>query len=214
MQTQNAESGDLTTKVESLATRLEKLRFTYEQYFMGMERIEPQQEKNTVKSMLNDLRKSHIRNTALRFRVNQLFARLNSYDTYWSRITRQIEEGTYHRDILKARKRMQAISNSESKNHAVTPPVSSPNLGEVKPTGITSQPQRVLSDQQMNKLYEAYTRARQSCGESMQGITKEAVAKSLQKQIPNIIQQYKCKSVSFKVTIKNGKAVIRAIPKS
>jgi hypothetical protein len=52
------------------------------------------------------LRKNLPRNTALRFRTQQLTARYGTYITYWQRIGRQIEEGTFKRDILRAQKRV------------------------------------------------------------------------------------------------------------
>src|SRR5262249_40879061 len=58
-----------------------------------------------VDKIVNDLRRAQPRNTALRFRFNQLVQRYTTYNTYWQRITRQIEEGTYKRDVLRAKRR-------------------------------------------------------------------------------------------------------------
>jgi hypothetical protein len=54
------------------------------------------------------LRKVQPRNTALRFRFNSLIQRYTTLQTYWRRIGRQIEEGTYRRDLLRARRRREA----------------------------------------------------------------------------------------------------------
>ena len=51
------------------------------------------------------LRKEQIRNTALRFRFQIIIQKYNTYQSHWVRICRQIEEGTYKRDIRRANER-------------------------------------------------------------------------------------------------------------
>lgn len=96
--------------------RLKRLRTLYDQWFMGLERLEPQKQKTEVERIIADLKLKQPRNTALRFRLNQLVQRYTTYSTYWTRISRQIEEGTYKRDVLRARRRYGMQSKpSESK---------------------------------------------------------------------------------------------------
>jgi hypothetical protein len=85
--------------------RLRRLRMLYDQYFQGLERIEPQTERAEVDRTIDRLRRAQPRNTALRFRFNQLVQRFTTYNAYWQRTRRQIEEGTYRRDVLRARRR-------------------------------------------------------------------------------------------------------------
>jgi len=92
----------LLTDVEN---RVDRLRALYEQYFQGIERLEPLIPKKEVERRIARLRKTPTRNTALRFRTNQLIQKYTTYQTYWIRVARQIEEGTYRRDVLKARRR-------------------------------------------------------------------------------------------------------------
>ena len=54
--------------------------------------------------------------------------------------------------------------------------------------------------------------ARQRTGEPTEGITYEAIAERIRAQVPTLLQQHKAKSVEFKVVIKAGKAVLKAIP--
>ena len=85
--------------------RLRRLRALYDQWFHGLERAEPQTQKNDIDRLLAELKREKPRNTALRFRLNQLVQRYTTYNTYWQRIARQILEGTYKRDVLRARRR-------------------------------------------------------------------------------------------------------------
>ncbi|MCB9707309.1 MAG: hypothetical protein H6714_00780 [Myxococcales bacterium] len=94
--------------------RLERLKALYEQWFQGVERLEPAVPRKDIERRLQQLRKAVPRNTTLRFRFQQLQQRYTTYSVYWARIARQIEEGTYRRDLLQARKqRQQARSRRE-----------------------------------------------------------------------------------------------------
>jgi hypothetical protein len=99
------DQGQFEAKLAETETRLRRLRLLYDQWFHGLERAEPQTQRLEVDRLIAELRRQQIRNTALKFRLNQLVQRYLTYNTYWQRITRQIEEGTYKRDVMRARKR-------------------------------------------------------------------------------------------------------------
>jgi hypothetical protein len=84
--------------------KLARLRALYEQFFQGIEKMEPHVPRKDMERTLDALRRNLPRNTALRFRMQQLVARYGTYVTYWQRIARQIEEGTYKRDIIRAQR--------------------------------------------------------------------------------------------------------------
>jgi hypothetical protein len=88
--------------------QLSRIKHLYEQWFQGIERIEPQIPRKQFDRALHELRKMSPRNTALRFRFQTLIQRYTTLQTYWRRIGRQIEEGTYRRDLLRARRRREA----------------------------------------------------------------------------------------------------------
>jgi len=88
--------------------QLSRIKHLYEQWFQGIERIEPQIPRKQFDRTLHSLRKEQPRNTALRFRFQTLIQRYTTLQTYWRRIGRQIEEGTYRRDLLRARRRREA----------------------------------------------------------------------------------------------------------
>jgi hypothetical protein len=89
--------------------QLSRIKHLYEQWFQGIERIEPQIPRKQFDRKLHELRKVKPRNTAIRFRFQTLIQRYTTLQTYWRRIARQIEEGTYRRDLLRARRRREAI---------------------------------------------------------------------------------------------------------
>ena len=96
---------ELEVALAELEERVDRLRASYEQYFMGYEKIEPGVQRKDVDRRFTILRKQQIRNTALRFRFNVITQKFNTYSMYWTRICRQIEEGTYKRHVAKAAKR-------------------------------------------------------------------------------------------------------------
>jgi len=70
-----------------------------------------------------------------------------------------------------------------------------------------------LSGDKIQRIYDAYITAKKRCKESTDGITLDAVAQSLRKQVPTLMKDHGAKSVDFKVVIKDGKAVLKAVPK-
>jgi hypothetical protein len=89
--------------------RLERLRALYEQWFQGVERLEPAIPAKELERRMQMLRKAAIRNTALRFRFQTVWQRYTTLQQYWRRVARQIEEGTYRRDVLRARARREEL---------------------------------------------------------------------------------------------------------
>src|SRR5687768_2324845 len=71
----------------------------YEQYFMGIQKLPPSQLHRDVDRRIRDLTQDQIRNTALRFRFLTIQQKVGSYNSYWKRVLRQIDQGSYVRDI-------------------------------------------------------------------------------------------------------------------
>jgi hypothetical protein len=91
--------------IGDLENRVERLRSLYEQYFMGIERLEPLTVRKDIDRRLWALRREQIRNTGLRFKLETTIQRYNTYQQYWQRIVREIEAGTYQRDLGRAAQR-------------------------------------------------------------------------------------------------------------
>ena len=96
---------EIEVLVGEAETRVERLRSLYDQYFMGIERIEPQTARKDVERRIQILRRTQIRNTALRFRFQNVLLRYNTFAAHWMRICRQIEDGTYKHHLRKAKER-------------------------------------------------------------------------------------------------------------
>lgn len=93
---------EIEAQISELEERVDRLRALYDQYFSGIEKLEPLILRKEVDRRLWALRKMQIRNTALRFKLQTVVQRYNTFQQHWARICRDIENGTYRRDVARA----------------------------------------------------------------------------------------------------------------
>jgi len=195
--TQQLPQEKLAEDLDHLEEQMTGLQVLYEKYFLGIDRRPPDPQRRQVSEKMRLLKTTQVKNTALKFRIQTMFAKLISFERMWDRTLREIEEGTYKRDVFKAKLR-------EARRHGAA---------EQKPAqALPSSPQ--LSDQMLRKLYDTYLVARQRTGESTSGLSFDSVASRLRAQVPQLMARHKARNIEFKVVIKGGKAVLKAIPQS
>lgn len=345
-------------RCNELEADLAELRAAYDLYFQGVERLPPLKKHDAYKKNYQKLKGSMIRQTAAKFRIETIGQKLLTYERLWERTLKEIENGTFKRDLAKLKRKDQrqkkrpeaqeasfdvdedldlsdlddgaddlssALAAAEA---AVSKPVApavpaiaplvpaiapavrpvtglvpaitpvtpagglratptipavtpaggvkpiTPSIPAVTPAGgvkpampkITSgnfpavapaikpasgpvpavkpasQPPPArpaatgsnpalraaapasrppapvgadggLSDTKIKAIYDAYVMAKKRCGEDTRAVTLDSVSSSLKKQVPELMKQHNARSVEFKVVIKDGKAVLRALPK-
>ncbi|MFK8000636.1 MAG: MXAN_5187 C-terminal domain-containing protein [Polyangiales bacterium] len=101
--------------IKDLEGELGLLKSRYEQWIQGIERVPPMRQKERLERRLRQLRREQPNNTAMRYRFQAVFSRWTTMNTYWQRITRQIEEGTFRRDVKKAKQRRKKIEAQEAR---------------------------------------------------------------------------------------------------
>lgn len=189
--------------------QLDDLRRQFDLYFQGIERQPPKDAHEALKKSLLRLRGEASRwNTAERFRVNTLQQRFGTYDRMWQRQLQAIEDGTHRRD----RFRVQRKRKIEEEAPNAPPPVdlpSSPAQPQRRPAAASDGS---MSDDKMRRLYDVYMQAKKRTGEKT-NLSYEGLAAQINKQIPALKAKHKCKDVEFKVVLKDGKAMLKAIPK-
>lgn len=298
-----------------------ELKAMYEQYFLGQERRPPTQFHDALKKRVQALRSTFVNSTPVKFRIQNLQQRVQTFERLWERSLQEIEAGTYKRDLFKAKRHfeqrkkkpqtagdglddlhidedldlsdldggddldsaMAAAEAAVSKpapavapaipsikplvpsvtpvggKPAVTPagvpaitaplpattgstpalkvsaplpttgsnPALKPNPSAprpatnpaLKPGQAPSRPPSPvgsdggLNEQKIKAIYDAYLMAKKRCGEDTSKLTLDSVATTLRSQVPSLMKQHNAKSVEFKVVIKDGKAVLRALPK-
>jgi len=185
---------DITQQMAQLEKKLNQLKTEYDKYFSGIERIEPVRLRDEVQRIIRQVGTWHITNTALKFKRDNLVAQFNSYTQYWNRILRRIEEGTYERDVFKMKLKEQSGPVNSSK------PASSGTSKNLSGDGYDS-------------VYNDLMSARKKAGVSTNSMDRRAFEENLRRQSETIKKKYGASRVDFVVGEKDGKPVIKAVPK-
>ncbi|WP_157775252.1 MXAN_5187 C-terminal domain-containing protein [Melittangium boletus] len=277
---------------DAIEADLAALKVAYEHYFMGAERLPPTRQHEDLKKRVDRLKSSFVRNTSAKFRVQSIHGKFVTYDRLWQRTMQEIENGTYKRDIAKARRRVEKAKKPAATSRAQEPmELADEDMDEVLPTMTKPQPHHVpavaplvpsvaplvpsvaplvpsvaplvpsvaplvpsvaplipavrpvapavapvaarapaqqprpavrppsaagsgdLSDDKLKSVFDAYVAAKRRNKEDTSKMSYDTVAASLRKQVPELMKQHNAKAVEFKVVIKDGKAVLKAVPK-
>lgn len=255
------EREDLDPQAECTALEAEfaEVKAAYDQYFLGLERTAPSQRHEALRKRVQRLRAVSTRHTATRFRVGQLVQKYNTYERLWQRTLKDIEAGTYTRELFKARLRRKAppkaaaapaaggdddfsidedvdegpddidqafaaaLGEAPSPRAAQLPRVAPSTLPAVRPSNAqrpagAQRPASAaasggLSDEKIKAIYNAYVQAKKRCGEDTRNVTLAGMSATLRQQVPQLLAQHKASRVDFKVVIKDGRAILRALPK-
>ncbi len=95
------ERGTIGRELAEIEQEIKELTILFEQYFAGIEKREPIKKREAVAKRLRRFVNRRIIQTDLRFRYQTLASRFHSYNTYWDRILRLIDEGRYDRQVAK-----------------------------------------------------------------------------------------------------------------
>lgn len=206
---------------------IHELKVGFDHYFLGIDRRAPTRRRDTLGEKLRKFRASGAFKSPMhKFRLEQLASKFSALDRMWTRTLSEMERGTYRRDLNRMRRKQtpqDPARSSESQAPASESSASESSTGSASPIAgapaVAPGPSRAptpnspLTDGQVRALYEAYVSARQRTGQSTAGLTLDTVASTLRKQAPAIMQQHGCSSVDFKVVIKDGRALLRAVPR-
>lgn len=191
---------DPAEEIALIERELNELKVSFEQHFLGLDRRAPTRRRDLLGERIRKLKNSSaLRTPLLRFRVEQIHSKFSTYDRLWTRTLKEIESGTYHRDLFKMRLKQQRQQAQQA-----TPPA---------PPPAQAAPAPGLSDDQLRRLYDTYVHARQRTNESVDGISYESLAANVRRQVPTLLAKYGCESLEFKVVIKDGRALLKAVPK-
>jgi hypothetical protein len=182
---------EINLEIDRLESKIKKLRIMYEQYFLELLPMRPEKPHKEVKDMIRRMQRMPFQNSQTRFRLRQIVARYQTYDTYWARIIKQREEGTYSKDVFRAEMREQMAKEERSK-----------------------MSKRSKTEDGMQQLYSSYEKALKKCGASGDNLNFDSFKKTLMKSARDLKANTGAKKVHYKITIKNGKPVVKAMKKS
>ncbi len=96
----------ISARLEEMERKIDRLRAMYETFFSGVERQPPNAPRRELNRLMLEMQQVQIRNAALRFRFQSLSQRWTLMTTYWNRTMREIENGTYRKDVAKVSRRL------------------------------------------------------------------------------------------------------------
>jgi len=183
--------------IDEKESDLDQLRRIFDQYFQGFERLPPVEKRDRLKYALVRMRGESSRwNTGDRFRLGTLHQKFMTYNRMWERKLKAYEEGTSLRDRQRKRRKLKQEEAGEA-----------PRKVETK-----KAPTNDAEKERMEKLYKVYMQAKRRSGERS-NLTLEKLSAQLKKQIPKLKKKHNCERVDFKVVLKDGKPMLKAVPK-
>jgi hypothetical protein len=102
----------IEARLEEMGRKLERMRGLYESFFMGIERSPPEVLRRDLNRQILEMQQVPIGNASLRFRYQALTQRWVLLITYWNRTMREIEAGTFGRDLAKAKRHLSTKGTS------------------------------------------------------------------------------------------------------
>lgn len=177
------ERRQLAQELDEIQQQVKELEIHYEQYFAGIEKREPYNERKDLSRRLRQFTNRHIVWTDLKFRYQSIASRLMSYGQYWDRILRLIDEGKYHRHTAK--------------------------LGSTSSKSSPRKQKTVDPKAEAAKLQHELNQARKNCGLPGDGPSTEKVASFLASQREKIRARYGDKPVEFTIDASGEKPRIK-----
>lgn len=202
------------THVELIEKDMAELRRLFELYFRGLERFAPNDLYADVKKRATGLLREASRwRTADKFRASTCYQKFLTYDRMWARELKAIEEGNSRRDkYLKNKKRQEEAARPMNRAAAAEATAAAAAAKSAPRPAASAAGAGGGDDDKMKRLYNVYMQAKKRTGEQST-LSLDGLKKQLEKQIPAIKQKHGCKEVDFKVVLKNGKAMLKAVPK-
>ena len=180
----------LDEDLDRLEGKIAELRVLYEQYFVDVMPQPPTKLQEETVRMIRTLLRAPFKNSANRFRLRVLISRYQTYATYWERVNKQKEEGTYSRDLFKADMREKAQEDAKLEHS---------RMG--------------AAERGLKQLYDSYEAALKKAGGQTANMNFDSFKSSLMKKAKQMKEQHGVKKLHYKVVVKDGKVVVKASPK-
>ncbi len=89
---------EIKKDIDEIERRIEQLKIEYEKYFLNIIKREPLTLKNQLVQLIKKHATTNFNNVMLSFKYKNLLARFLTYQDYWNRILKLIEEGKNPKD--------------------------------------------------------------------------------------------------------------------
>jgi hypothetical protein len=109
----------IEARIGEMERKLDRLRGLYESFFMGIERAPPNVPRRDMNRLLLEMQQEPISNASLRFRYQAIMQRWVLMTAYWNRTLREIESGTYRRDVARAQRHLAEKGRALTEQEAI-----------------------------------------------------------------------------------------------
>lgn len=193
-------------ELDGLEENIRKLKNKYDQFFAGIAKVPPMQDRRNVETQIYEIGKQRMRDNARRFRYQTLLTRYNQYRELWGRRTREREEGP-----LDFRRRQAALD--EPIAPPPPPPPEAPRAARVTPAAgdpyVRVAPG--TNGEEIRKLYAEIEREHLKMGK-LPPVTIDQLNQMVQKQSEAVRARYNVNAVAFRVETVDGKVKLKARP--
>jgi hypothetical protein len=212
------------TELDDLDARISRIRVLYDQYFMGIERMEPRHLRSAIEKIFRRSKIALRGNTAQKFRFRSLQQRFISLATYWDRISRLIEDGKIRRGIgatsigLRQAQAEPRRDGSEDKERVREAPAQSlaqqrrrfRKREEPELAAPPAQPEKTdFAPAEVDALYQRLKAEKSRVGEPTDKVTRSVIEKS----VNAIVNKMPGKELAFRIIEKDGKVSLTAVLK-
>ena len=175
----------ISNELDQIEHKMKTLEIAYEQYFSGLEKREPMKDREELTKRIRQFANRRIMQTDLRFKYQNLATRFHSYNGYWERILKLMDEGKYHRNASQTMKPVGTKNQLSSS--------ASPKSGGAAGNG------------EVDTIYNDLMSARKTHNIAGRAPDKQQVASMLEKQKARIKEKFGDRPVAFKVETRDGK---------
>ena len=214
-------------EIEFIETKLARLRVLYDQYFMGVEKLEPMTPRIEIEKTLLRSKVTSLGSTVQRFKFRALQQRFTSYCGYWDRLIRLIEEGRIRRGIVgvatrkdeagddyspeaplaarRKRFKRDIFRGEEAAGTQVGAAAAEAALAAAPPPEERNE----FRPDEVDAIYQKLVRDKTQAGEAVDKLSRDVVSRSLDR----VVAKLQGKDVRIKVALKDGAITMVAVLK-
>lgn len=226
-------------RIGEMERKLDRLRGLYESFFMGIERAPPNVARRDLNRLILEMQQEPISNASLRFRFQAIMQRWVLMTAYWNRTLREIESGTYRRDVARAQRHLAEKGRALTEQEAIAIGIpagrarafvgrqekmqslrdgrgrSNPSLSAVPAVTSAAAPAAGVpgvSDGDIENVYRRYMEAHRQAQDPRPALSLDKIRERLRLQIPKVLADKNCRRVKLDVAVEDGKVRLKAWP--
>lgn len=192
-------------ELDQLEEDIRKLKNKYDQFFAGISKVPPMQERRNVEVSIYEIGKQKMRDNTRRFRYQTILTRYNQFRELWGRRMREREEGP-----TDFRRRQAALNEPVAPPPPPPPPPAAPRVTSARPDPYVRVAAGSNGDE-IRKLHAQIEREHLKMGK-LSPVSIEQLGAMVAKQTEAVRTKYNVSTVAFRVETVDGKVKLRAKP--